>query len=91
MIGKNCYELGFAWDLEFVSVVDSLEYKIIEVPIKWNDHPKLTVSPLAISIELATALVDVRRRTDPLSLSPRHSEIQSTTGSRLSRINQDED
>lgn len=91
MIGKHCYEPGFAWDLEFVSVAGSLGYEIIEVPIKWEDHPDSTVSPLSTSIELATALVDVRRRTDALSSSPRHSEIQSITESRLSRINQDED
>lgn len=90
MIRKHCYEPGFAWDLEFVFITGSLGYKITKVPIKWEDLPKLRVSRLTATIELATALVDVRRRTDALNLNPRHSEIQSTTKSRLSRINQDE-
>lgn len=90
-IGKHCYEPGFAWDLEFVSVAGSLGYDITEVPVKWEDHPDSTVSPLSTSIELATALVDVKRRTDALRSSPRHSEVQPTSESKLYRVTQDEE
>lgn len=66
-IRHYCHEQGFAWDLEFVSVAGSLGYDITEVPVVWTDHPDSTVDPIRTSVELATALLAVRRRTRPLT------------------------
>lgn len=85
VIGHHCYEPGFAWDLEFVSVAGSLGYEIAEVPVDWEDHPDSTVDPLWTSVELATALVDVRRRADAIASSPRFKNITKTTRSKLTK------
>ena len=66
-IHHYCYEEGFAWDLEFLSVADSLGYGISEIPVRWEDHPESTVDPASAAVELATALVRVRQRTGRLS------------------------
>ena len=85
-IGHHCYEPGFAWDLEFVSVAGSLGYDIAEVPVAWEDHPDSTVEPVSTAVELGTALVDVRRRTDALAASPRYRDVQATDRSTLMRL-----
>lgn len=85
-IGHHCYEPGFAWDLEFVSVAGSLGYEIAEVPVDWEDHPDSTVNPVSTSIELATALVDVKRRTDAIAASPRFRNVEPTDHSKLMKI-----
>lgn len=90
-IGHHCYEPGFAWDLEFVSVAGSLGYEIAEVPVDWEDHPDSTVNPLTTSVELATALVDVKRRTDAIAESPRYHDVQATTNSTLMKLGADDD
>ncbi|MBV0901750.1 glycosyltransferase family 2 protein [Haloarcula salina] len=90
-IGHHCYEPGFAWDLEFVSVAGSLGYEIAEVPVDWEDHPDSTVDPIATSLELATALVDVKRRTDAIATSPRHRNATPTDHSKLMKIGNDGD
>ncbi|MDL0138870.1 glycosyltransferase [Halobacterium salinarum] len=90
-IGHHCYEPGFAWDLEFVSVSGSLGYEIAEVPIEWEDHPDSTVSPIFTSIELTTALVDVKRRTDAIATSPRHRNVTKTNQSKLMKLDEDSD
>ncbi|RDI71057.1 glycosyltransferase [Halopelagius longus] len=82
-IGHHCYEPEFAWDLEFVSVAGSLGYEIAEVPVDWEDHPDSTVNPISTSIELATALVDVKRRTDAIATSPRFRDVTKTDRSKL--------
>jgi glycosyltransferase involved in cell wall biosynthesis len=82
-IGHHCYESGFAWDLEFVSVAGSLGHDIMEVPVEWEDHPDSTVDPLSTSLELATALIDVKRRTDAIAMSPRHRNTTPTEHSTL--------
>lgn len=85
VIGHHCYEPGFAWDIEFVSVAGSLGYEIAEVPVDWEDHPDSTVDPFSTSVELATALVDVRRRADAIASSPRFRNITKTTQSTLTK------
>lgn len=89
VIGNHCYEPGFAWDLEFVSVTGSLGYDIAEVPVDWDDHPDSTVDPLSTSIELATALIDVKRRTSALARSPRFSDVVKTDRSRLTTLSEE--
>lgn len=88
-IGHHCYEPGFAWDLEFVSVAGALGYDIIEVPISWEDHPNSTVDPISTSIELATALMDVKRRTAAISSSPRFRDVDTTDKSKLTTLKDD--
>jgi len=88
-IGHHCYEPGFAWDLEFVSVTGALGYNIIEVPILWEDHPNSTVDPISTSIELATALMDVKRRTTAISSSPRFRDVDTTDQSKLTSLKHD--
>ncbi|WP_336330581.1 glycosyltransferase [Haloarcula sp. CGMCC 1.2071] len=90
-IGHHCYEPGFAWDLEFVSVAGSLGYGIAEVPVDWEDHPDSTVDPVSTSIELATALIDVKRRTDAIATSPRHRGVTKTDQSKLMKLGGDDD
>ncbi|WP_226010812.1 glycosyltransferase [Halomicrobium salinisoli] len=90
-VGHHCYEPGFAWDLEFVSVAGSLGYEIAEVPVKWEDHPDSTVNPISTSIELATALIDVKRRTNAISTSPRFRDVDKTDTSKLMKINDNDD
>lgn len=85
-LGNHCYEPGFAWDLEFVSVAGSLGYEIAEVPVDWDDHPESTVDPISTSIELATALIDVKRRTDAIATSPRFRDVTKTDQSRLTEL-----
>jgi glycosyltransferase involved in cell wall biosynthesis len=85
-IGHHCYEPGFAWDLEFVSVAGSLGYEIAEVPVDWEDHPNSTVNPVSTSFELATALIDVKRRTDAIAMSPRFHNTVKTDHSELMEI-----
>jgi len=85
-VGHHCYEPGFAWDLEFVSVAGSLGYRIAEVPIEWEDHPDSKVNPISTSFELASALVNVKRRTDAIAESPRHNNIQKTDHSKLMQL-----
>ncbi|WP_122090945.1 glycosyltransferase [Halalkalicoccus subterraneus] len=84
-IGHHCYEAGFAWDLEFVSVAGSLGYDIAEVPVDWKDHPDSTVNPVSTALELATALFDVKRRTDAIATSPRFRNITKTNHSTLTK------
>lgn len=86
-IGKHCYEPGFAWDLEFISVAGSLGYDIVEVPIAWQDHPDSTVNPVLTPIELATALIDIKRRTSTISSSPRYENINKTKKSDVIKLN----
>lgn len=73
-IRHYCHERGFAWDLEVLSVADSLGYEIREVPVTWEDHPDSTVDPIPTAVELGRALVAIRFRTG--GLTPR-DRIQS--------------
>jgi glycosyltransferase involved in cell wall biosynthesis len=82
-INHHCYESGFAWDLEFVSVAGLLGCKITEVPITWEDHPDSTVDPVTTSIELATALINVKRRADAIATSQKYDNVDVTVESNL--------
>ena len=73
-IRHYCYERGFAWDLEVLSVADALGYGIREVPVTWEDHPDSTVDPIPTAIELGRALLAIRSRTG--AITPHH-RVQS--------------
>lgn len=62
-ISRRCSRTGFSWDLEFISLAESLGYEISEVPVEWDDHPKSEVSTLSTTRELAKALIGVRLQT----------------------------
>lgn len=74
VIDEHCHKQGFAWDLEFVSIGGSLGYRIAEVPVTWRDHPESTVDPFATTLEIALALVEIRRRSKKLSARARARE-----------------
>jgi len=73
-IRHYCYERGFAWDLELLSVADALGYGIREVPVTWEDHPDTTVDPIPTAVELGGALLAIRSRTG--AITP-HDRVQS--------------
>ncbi|NEU55350.1 glycosyltransferase [Halorussus sp. MSC15.2] len=85
-IGHHCYEPGFAWDMELVSVAGALGYDIAEVPITWEDRPQSTVDPVSTPVELASALIDVRRRTTTIANSPRYVNVNQTSESTLTTV-----
>jgi glycosyltransferase involved in cell wall biosynthesis len=45
-IRGHVFEAGFAWDFEVVAVADALGYDVVEVPVRWRDHPESTVAPV---------------------------------------------
>lgn len=59
-------EPGFAWDLELIGFVASLDRIVEEVPVDWTDAPGSTVQPLATAASLARALVSIRYRLSQL-------------------------
>ena len=92
-IRNHCYEEGFAWDLEVLSIADSLGYEITELPVRWVDHPESTVDSGSTAVELATALVRVRQRTDrltPRRLRDRQSADRSTDRSAPKPVRRDQ-
>lgn len=91
VVGPHCYEPGFAWDLEFISVAGALGYEIAEVPVEWEDHPDSTVDPIRTPIELATALFDVKRRTSAIATSPRFRGTTETDRSKLTTLDDGDD
>ena len=67
-------EPGFAWDVELVTFADSLGYRVVEVPVVWEDHPESTVHPVWTAVELGRALVSMRRRASALDRTDRAAE-----------------
>ncbi|MFB6092354.1 MAG: glycosyltransferase [Haloquadratum sp.] len=61
-VRSHLYEPGFAWDIELVAVAAALDRRIVEVPIRWEDRPGSTVSPVRTTLRLARALVTARHR-----------------------------
>ncbi len=55
-------EPGFAWDVELVAVVDALGWRVVEVPVGWEDQPNSTVSPVADTLGIARGLLAARHR-----------------------------
>ncbi|MFB6131669.1 MAG: glycosyltransferase [Salinigranum sp.] len=61
-VREHLYEPGFAWDIELVTVAAALGYRVVEVPVVWEDQPGSTVSPVRTSLRLARGLVVSRHR-----------------------------
>ena len=58
----HLYEPGFAWDIELVAVAAALDYRIVEVPVTWEDQPGSTVSPVADALDMGRGLLVARHR-----------------------------
>ncbi|QZP36715.1 glycosyltransferase [Halobaculum magnesiiphilum] len=58
----HLYEPGFAWDIELVAVAAALDYRIVEVPVTWEDQPGSTVSPVGDTLDMGRGLLVARHR-----------------------------
>ncbi|OYR48792.1 glycosyltransferase [Halorubrum sp. Ea8] len=74
-VGSHLYEPGFAWDIELISIADALDYRVVEVPVMWEDRPGSTVSPVETTVRLARSLITSRHRSRVLQDEPIHSLI----------------
>lgn len=63
----HLYEAEFAWDVELLGTAGALGLEITEVPIRWEDAPGSVVDPVRTSLDMARALLTVRRRARRLS------------------------
>jgi len=61
-VRPHLYEPGFAWDIELIAVASALNCDVVEVPVRWEDHPESTVSTVGTTLRLARALVTSRHR-----------------------------
>ncbi len=74
-VRSHLYESGFAWDVELIAIAGALGRRVEEVPIRWEDQPGSTVSPVSDSLALLRALLATRHRAKLLSDNPLHSAI----------------
>jgi glycosyltransferase involved in cell wall biosynthesis len=71
----HLYEPGFAWDVELVAMAGALDLRVVETPIRWEDQPGSTVSPVTDSVALFKALLTARHRAKQLSDDRLHTAI----------------
>jgi len=71
-VREHLYEPGFAWDLELLAVAAALDYRVVEVPVRWEDQPGSTVSPVRTSLRLARGLVLSRHRAKAIQREGLH-------------------
>jgi hypothetical protein len=76
-VRAHLYEPGFAWDIELISIVHALGYRVVEVPVNWEDRPKSTVSPMETTVRLARSLVVSRHRSRVLRNKTIHRLLDS--------------
>lgn len=74
-IRTHLYEKGFAWDLELIAVAGSLDLRVAEIPIVWEDKPGSTVDPIRSAIDMGRALVAVRHRSKAIDGHPVHAVL----------------
>lgn len=74
-VRSHLYESGFAWDIELIAIAAALGCRVGEVPIRWEDQPGSTVSPVKDSFALLKALLATRHRAKLLSDNPLHTAI----------------
>ena len=77
VVRRHIYEPGFAWDVELLAMAAALGLEVVEVPIRWEDRPGSTVSPVRTSASMAKALVVARHRARRLQDSTLHGVIAS--------------
>lgn len=71
-IRTHLYEPGFAWDIELITIADALGYEVAEVPVRWEDQPGSTVSPVQTTFSLARSLLVSRHRARLIRGDPVH-------------------
>jgi len=74
-VRSHLYEPGFAWDVELVAIAGALDLRVREVPIRWEDQPGSTVSPIRDSVALFRALLAARHRAKQLRDDRLHTAI----------------
>lgn len=74
-VRSHLYEPGFAWDVELVAIAGALGLRVAEIPIRWEDKPGSTVSPVRDSVALFRALLTARHRAKQLSDDRLHTAI----------------
>jgi len=74
-VREHLYEPGFAWDVELVAMAGACGLRVREVPVRWNDRPGSTVSPVRDAARLGRALVRSRHRAKRLRDSRLHGAI----------------
>ena len=74
-VRSHLYEPGFAWDVELAAIAGALDLRVLEVPIRWEDRPGSTVSPVQDSVALFRALLSARHRAKQLSDDRLHRAI----------------
>lgn len=88
-VSTHLYEPGFAWDIELISIVDALDYRVIEVPVMWEDRPGSTVSPIETTVRLARSLIVSRHRSRVLQNKPVHCKINNVQPQPQSLVDKD--
>jgi glycosyltransferase involved in cell wall biosynthesis len=77
-VRSHLYEPGFAWDIELVAVTDALGYQVAEVPVRWEDQPGSTVSPLTTTLRMGRSLLASRHRARTIREDGLHVFLDST-------------
>jgi|GEM_PF-133988 hypothetical protein len=76
-VRSHIYASGFAWDIELLAISGGLGYQVAEVPVRWEDQPGSTVSPLRTALRLGRVLVTARHRARALAHDPVHRLLAS--------------
>ncbi|MFB6160166.1 MAG: glycosyltransferase [Haloferacaceae archaeon] len=79
-VREHLHEPGFAWDIELVAVADALGHEVCEVPVRWEDRPGSTVSPLGDGYRLARGLAVARHRARLLRGDGLHATLATHAG-----------
>jgi hypothetical protein len=77
-VREHLYDPGFAWDIELVAVADALDYEVVEVPVRWEDHPGSTVSPVGATLRLGRGLLLSRHRARIIREDRLHGLLETT-------------
>ena len=88
-VRQHLYEPGFAWDVELVAIAGALDCEVTEIPVRWDDRPGSTVSPVRDSLRLGRALLAARHRAKRLRNSSVHSAIAARRENSPALVEQD--
>lgn len=76
-VRRHLYEPGFAWDIELVAVAAALGTRIVETPVRWEDQPGSTVSPVRTTLRLGRGLLAARHQAKLLRDDSLHTLLES--------------
>jgi glycosyltransferase involved in cell wall biosynthesis len=88
-VRQHLYEPGFAWDVELVAIAGALDLAVTELPVRWDDRPGSTVSPVRDSLRLGRALLAARHRAKRLRDSAVHTAIAARRERAPALVDQD--